>query len=417
MKKYYFVGISGVSMSSLAMFLISEGHQVKGYDKKISPFLVENGVEIDQQEDFQKIDWADEIVYSSAFNLNFPLIDYALKIKKIVKVRGQCLAEMAQNYQTVVAVAGSHGKSTVTAMIYNILKFAGKQPSLHVGANLVESGKNYDVSDKDFFVTEACEYHDNFLFLHPSLSVVTNLESEHLDYFKSFAREQKSFNQFIKQSQLCILKSSFKAKRIKAEAKCVKFDVYKDEKFLMSLKLKIGGVYNVQNALLAIQAARALGINYCYIKCGLENFLGLQKRFEHVNATCSATVILDYAHHPREIKSVFESVKKIKAKKIAVFQPHTYSRTQAFLNDFVKTLSQFDEVVLFKTFAAREEENFQVEIKLISLLSKNKKTSMFYDVCALIDKLKTYRKGDVVCIMGAGNLPELLKHQNFILKD
>ena len=175
MKKYFLIGISGISMSAIAVMLKSEGNEVKGYDQNPCAELENEGITVELQPNFESILWADEIVYSSAFSMDFPLLNYALICRKKITVRGEKLGEIASHYEKVVAVAGSHGKSTTTAMIYNILRVAGKMPTLHLGAKLQENGKNFDIAGQEYFVTEACEYHDNFLFLQPYFSVVTNI--------------------------------------------------------------------------------------------------------------------------------------------------------------------------------------------------------------------------------------------------
>ncbi len=418
MKRFYFIGICGVSMSALALFLKQDGNYVKGYDLNNSAFLKEYNIEVDNLINLENIKWADEVIYSSAFNEDFILIDFAKKLKKTVKVRGQLLGEIASAYENVIAVAGAHGKSTVTSLIYNILKVAGEKPSLHVGAFLKENNKNFEIADKKYFVSEACEYHDNFLYLHPKISVITNVESEHLDYFKNFNNLLKSFEKFAKQSQFCISKSDLKIKRLKYDNNgFLIFDVYENKEKFLSLHMNIGGVYNVKNILFAIEVAKKLKISKCFIKLGLESFKGIQKRFENVGSISSAKVYLDYAHHPKEIASLYDSVKMLSGKKVAVFQPHTFSRTLNFMNDFVDSLAMFDEIYLFKTFPAREKINTDVEIELLKKLSIKKKVILYYDVDALIDKLKVLSEKDVLLIMGAGDLPEILINKNFIWRD
>ncbi len=418
MKRFYFIGICGVSMSALALFLKQDGNYVKGYDLNNSASLKEYNIEVDNLINLENIKWADEVIYSSAFNEDFILIDFAKKLKKTVKVRGQLLGEIASAYENVIAVAGAHGKSTVTSLIYNILKVAGEKPSLHVGAFLKENNKNFDIADKKYFVSEACEYHDNFLYLHPKISVITNVESEHLDYFKNFNNLLKSFEKFAKQSQFCVLKSDLKIKRLKYDNNgFLIFDVCENKEKFLSLHMNIGGVYNVKNILFAIEVAKKLKISKCFIKLGLESFKGIQKRFEKVESILLTKVFLDYAHHPKEIDSVFNSIKFLKGNKIALFQPHTFSRTLNFMNDFVETLSKFDEVILFKTFPAREEINLNVEIELLQKLSKFKKVIMYYDIEALINKLKSFSKDDNLIIMGAGDLPEKLIDRGLIWRN
>ncbi len=418
MKKYFLVGISGISMSAIAVMLKSEGNEVKGYDQHPCAELENEGITVELQPNFESILWADEIVYSSAFSMDFPLLNYALICRKKLTVRGEKLGEIASHYEKVVAVAGSHGKSTTTAMIYNILKVAGKKPTLHLGAKLQENGKNFDIAGQEYFVTEACEYHDNFLFLQPYFSVVTNIEPEHLDYFKTFKNEKKSYKKFLESSQQMLISHQYKSKNVHLDKHGnVVFYVRSGDQKWGRVHLKIGGVYNVENALFAIRACEMLGINKCLIKLGLESFCGLEKRFERVKSQSGCKTFVDYAHHPKEISKAFNSIKKLGGKNVVLFQPHTYSRTVAFVNDFVKQLSKFDEIILFKTYAAREKEQTQVEIELVQKLSKTKKKVMlFYDLNALISRLQGIKDGNLV-ILGAGDLPEMLKERNFIWKD
>ena len=417
MKKYYFIGICGVSMSALALMAKDGGNAVRGYDVQAKKCLQEQGIAVDNQINLANIDWADEVIFSSAFDENFKLIEYAKAQKKVVMARGEFLAQIAKGYEKVIAVAGSHGKSTVTAMIYNILKVAGKSPSLHNGANLIETKKNYDIGAKQYFVTEACEYHDNFLFLRPYLGVVTNIEREHLDYFKTFSREKKSYQKFIENCENCVCESLFKVKNIKHRSPfAISFSLTQKHAKPINIKMRIGGLHNAFNAAIAASAAKKLGICDCFIKIGLQSFMGLNRRFERVCSDKSELVIVDYAHHPKQIDAVFQSVKALPQKKVAVFQPHTFSRTKFFMQDFVRSLEKFDEIILFKTFAAREQNDCKVEVDFVQMLCQRKQAVMFYDADALCDKLKSLSQS-VICIMGAGNLPDLLKQRNFICTD
>ena len=402
-------------MSSLAIFLQGEGAVVRGYDRNSMEILAERGIEVEHEENLQSVEWADEIIYSSAFDEKFSLIAYAKKLGKKLMVRGEALGRIASQHEKVVAVAGSHGKSSVTAMIYTILRVAGRQPSLHVGANLKETGRSFDFAGSEFFVTEACEYHDNFLFLRPFLSVITNVEPEHLDYFKTFNRERASFEKFKERSLNVVDGTKLQVRNLRTDrVGNLIFDVIEEGRKLFDVHMSVGGIYNAQNALFAIEAARKLGVSDCLIRLGLESYRGLEKRFERVHSKIKAVTILDYAHHPHEIESVHESLAKMRGKKVAVFQPHTYSRTATLMDDFVSVLSKFDEVILFKTYAARELEQPEVEIELLKKIAKNKKVIMFYDENALVDKLQSYDSGHILAIMGAGDLPEKLFKLNFI---
>lgn len=417
MKKYYLIGIGGISMSAIAMMLQDAGNEVKGYDQHPCSWLEEQGIAVETSQNYDSILWADEIIFSSAFSYDFPLLQFAKRQKKKVAVRGEMLGEISRGYEKVIAVAGSHGKSTTTAMIFNILRVAGKNPTLHLGAKLKDSGKNYEIAGREYFVTEACEYHDNFLFLQPYLSVVTNIEPEHLDYFKSFSAEKKSYKKFVSGSEISIMEHDFKARNVKLDKRGnIIFDVYKSGIKWGRLHLKIGGIYNVENALFAIAAAEKLGIGKSLIKLGLESFGGLEKRFERVGSVLSANVFVDYAHHPKEIEKAFNSLSQLGGKNVAIFQPHTYSRTAAFMGDFAKVLSKFDEIILFKTFGAREQPQPEVEISLLQNIAKNvKKVTLFYDENALLSKICSLSDCNLM-ILGAGDLPEILKQLNFIWK-
>lgn len=417
MKKYYLVGIGGISMSAIAAILKEAGAEVRGYDNHECLWLRESGIEVESVLNFENIMWADEVVFSSAFSCDFPLLMFAIERGKKVTVRGEMLGRISREYEKVIAVAGSHGKSTTTAMIYNILRIAGKNPSLHLGARLKSSEKNYDIAGREYFVTEACEYHDNFLFLQPYLSVVTNIEPEHLDYFKSFSAEKASYAKFIAASENSIVKHGYKAKNVRLDKfGNIIFDVFKAGERWGRLHLKIGGIHNAENALYAIAAAEELGIAKCFIVLGLENFCGLEKRFERVSSNLKANVFVDYAHHPKEIEKAYNSVAKLGGKNIAIFQPHTYSRTVAFMNDFAEVLSKFDEIILFKTYAAREVEQPDVEIELLqNIAKKGKKVTLFYDKNALFDKINNFN-GCNLMILGAGDLSEILQQSNFIWK-
>ena len=414
--KIFFLGISGISMSALAVITKRSGHEVFGYDINANNLILkENGIEVCNELNYDLVDQCDLIVYSSAFNLNFPLIEYAKTKHKKCVCRGEFLASIANRFEKVIAVAGSHGKSTITAMIYNILKAAGEEPSLHVGAFLKSNEKNFQIAEKKYFVTEACEYYDNFLFLKPYLGVITNIEEDHIDYFKSFENLKRSFKKFENNCEIIVSKTNLKYKILKIDRLgrlC--FDVFENKKKLMRLRLNVLGVYNAQNALIAIEACRLLKIDLWQIKLGLESFYGIEKRCEKVKSILPAKVIVDYAHHPTEIKSLLQTSEFLNGRKVCVFQPHTYSRTREFLSEFVEVLTKFDEVFLFKTFPAREERDPHIEEKLLAGISKTKDCVLFFDENALIKKLNDFNKDDTIFIVGAGDLPEILQSKQII---
>ena len=422
--KYYFLGIGGVSMSALAILLKQKGEFVRGYDEKKSKateLLCKNQIDVDFEFNVANFAWADVVVFSSAIKKDHPLFEYAKKHKKKMMCRGELLGKISREYEKVIAVAGAHGKTTTTAMIYEVLKVAGKNPTLHLGGFKVDDGKNFAVGDKEFFVTEACEYCDNFLFLHPHLSVVTNIEKEHMDYFKTFENEVASFEKFKAQSRFVVDKTDKvvvkNLRHCKSGGLC--FSFWENGKKSMNLKLRICEEINAQNCLFAYKACKILGVEDCLIKQGIENFQGVELRFQKFVSPFFETVICDYAHHPTEISKAILSAKKIyKNKKlIAIFQPHTFSRTQALLQEFVSVFKDVDMPIFFKTYPAREkiEDGICAE-KLCEIIKKHNKNAKYFENFENLNVfLQNFDKKETVLLfMGAGDLPEVLHKNKFI---
>lgn len=422
--KYYFLGIGGVSMSAIAIFLKNDGAQVLGYDERQSyatELLKKHNIDVDFQFNKSHIDEADIIIYSSAFKKENVILQYASSQKKKLFCRGKILGEISNKYEKVVAVAGAHGKTTTVAMIYEILKMSGKNATLHLGGFRAEDGLNFHLGDKEFFVTEACEYCDNFLYLYPFLAVVTNIEKEHMDYFKTFENELNSYKKFKLQSRYVI--DSFS----KCEAKDIshnsngglKFSLFENNVKIMTLNLKICEEVNIQNCIYAYLACKKLGVANCYIKQGLEHFCGVKLRFQKFYCKYFDTVILDYAHHPTEIAKAISSAKKIYKNKnlITVFQPHTYSRTKNLLEDFIAVFKSVSNPLFFKTYSARENIDDGISAKeFTKILQKTNKNAKYFEnfneLFAFLQKFSS--KDNVLLFVGAGDLPDILHKNNFI---
>lgn len=409
--KIFFIGICGVSMSALACMARDRGDEVVGSDKNyLNPPACLKDIMVFPQPFFKGIEWADLVVYSSAIHDDTEELQYANLLGRKNVVRGQFLGDVARDYEKVIAIAGSHGKTTTTAMIFHVLSMAGKRPSLHLGGLLKDINSNVVLGGKEFLVTEACEYHDNFLFLHPYLAGVTNIEPEHLDYFHTFKNEKKSYSKFLKNCEKVAIFDDLKAKNIVIdEDGRLHFSIFENGKRTFRLNTKIGGKYNTKNACLCVAICRELGISDCVIERGLNSFPGVKKRCERIDSKYPFKLFVDYAHHPREIK---ESAKYFcdicKGRCVAVFQPHTYSRTKAFYNDFLTSLSLFDEVICYKTYPAREvEAEGLTETDLaIGLRDKNKDVKVCLCVEDLDSFLKKYTREDLVVFLGAGDLPD-----------
>lgn len=424
MSRIYFLGIGGVSMSALAILLKKMGNLVEGSDEiegRGTELLEKEGICVDFKFNKEKIRLADEICFSSAIREDNEQFIFAKSLGKNMFSRGQILGRIAQSYKRVIAVAGAHGKTTTTAMIYNILKCAGKNPTLHLGGYKIDDGLNYFIGSKDYFVSEACEYHDNFLYLHPYISVITNIEKEHLDYFKTFENEKKSFQKFREQSQIVIEKSqNFVAKNIQHDDNGrLRFSLFEKNKKILDLQLKLCEEINAQNCIYAYRVAKLLEIEDEKIKEGLESFEGISTRFEKVKSPFFETVICDYAHHPTEIKKAINSAKKIyeKQKVVVIFQPHTFSRTKNLLKEFVSVFSKCDEVLFFKTYPAREKpcEGTTSRQLMLAVKEKNKNVKYFQKIeCLCKFLIQKENKNTILLFVGAGDLPAMLNKIKFI---
>ena len=422
-KRYYFLGICGISMATLAIFLKNKGNFVQGSDRQIGKtaiILKQDGIDIDTKLNRKNIQKAAVVVCSSAIKDDNPQKIYAKKLNKKIVSRGEILGDISKQYQTVIAIAGSHGKTTTTALVYEILKTAGKNPTLHLGGYRIEDGCNFHIGDKEFFVTEACEYCDNFLFLHPKISVITNIEKEHMDYFKTFERQIESFKKFESQSQ-CVINSlnGYSAENIfHSDFGGLNFSIFKNNEKIMDVCMQIFEEVNVFNVIYAYQVAKKLGISDDVCKKAFENFKGVETRFQKVSCSYFDSVFCDYAHHPTEISKTIETANKIfKGRQIVfIFQPHTFSRTKTLLSEFINSLSKTENLILFKTYSAREKPSEGVSAYKLSKILKEcgKKVSYYAKTESLCKKLKRLNKQCVIVFVGAGDLQMELNKRGFI---
>lgn len=455
-RKVFFVGIGGVSMSSLAFFAYLRGDYVFGSDickNEETAYLESIGVKIFYEHNKDNIQNANLVVYSNATD-NSCEVTFAkmLGIKTIC--RAEFLGEVLKQYQNSICVAGAHGKTTTTALIYNILSQAGQSPSLHLGGKLCLNDKSFCYSGKKYMVCEACEYKDSFLHLLAKIGVVLNVAPEHLDYFHSYEKVVESFNKFANKSQKLVInydffnenaikienlskqvvtfglgKGDFTARNIKQKCNgTYVFDCFKDNQFFAHIDLNLVGKHNILNGLASIAVCDLLGIAKIDICAGLQNFEGIKRRYEYLHK--DKFLVHDYAHHPEEIATCIKETKQFfctndiskceseliennekvgNGKLLIVFQPHTYSRTKTLLDDFVKCFSNGDEVVLLKTFSAREKYDYKgsacfLAKKLASNVKyiASKKKAIQY----ILSKIKD---GYGVLFLGAGDIYTLSK--------
>ena len=425
--KVHLIGIGGIGVSALAQYYLSKGHQVSGSDlvaSEITDFLKESGVKIFIGNDAENIkSHLDLIVYSPAVKPGNPEYEKAKKLGIKTQSYPEALGDLTKEFYTI-AVAGAHGKSTTTAMIALVLIKAGLDPTVIVGTKLKEFGNsNFRAGRSKFLVIEACEYDSSFMHYLPKIIVVTNIDKEHLDYFKTFANVKKAFLNFIvrlpKDGFLVFNKDDkYPPKISNLKFKAVGYSVkHKEAKKIKSI-MKVPGAHNVSNALAVLQVARVLKIPDAITFKALSEFKGTWRRFEIKQGSAGnkkITVISDYAHHPNEIMATLTAAReKYPNKKIwCVFQPHQHQRTYYLFNDFVKTFREvpIDKIIVTDIYdvAGRETKTINKEVSSEKLVKKINKENILYIPMAGVEKFvkENIGPGDVLIVMGAGDIYKL----------
>lgn len=411
-------------MSALAILLKERGFEVGGSDERQgrgTEILSQHGIVVDYLLNGEAIAKADVIVRSAAIKDGDEHLILAKKLNKKIIPRGELLGWISEGYQKVVAVAGSHGKTTTTAMIEHILSVAGKNPTLHLGGYRILDNQNFQIGGQEYFVTEACEYYNNFLYLNPYIGVVTNVEKEHMDFFKTFSNEKDSFEKFKKKCTIVIENfEGLSAKNVRHDSRGgLIFNLFKGKEKIMHLHLHLCEEVNKENCIYAYLVCKKLGIGDCVIKQGLESFLGTHTRFEKVAAKDFEHVFCDYAHHPTEISKAIATARKIFRGKtlVTIFQPHTFSRTQSLLCDFVAVFKNVDIPLFFKTYSAREKPSEGLSSKQLcdEVFKENNKAKYFEefeDLQNFLERVKEQKP--VLLFLGAGDLPNILHKKQFI---
>ncbi len=378
----------------MARFFISKGLQVSGSDlseNSITGELVTEGITViighgDLPKD------SDLVIYSEAVPLDNIELEKAHDLNIPVMTYFEALGKVTESFR-LLAVAGTHGKSTTTSMLGLILTRAGLDPTVIVGTKVKEFGnKNIRIGGGDLMVVEACEYRRNFLHLKPELLGILNIEMDHLDYYKSFEDYQKAFDEFAAQSGDVI---------------------WPDDVSEYEGELTVPGEHNLLNAAMAAMMARKLGVDDNSIAQALKDFDGIWRRFEYCGTCCGALVYDDYAHHPTEIMATLQAAreKHPDARIVAVFQPHQYSRTAGLLYEFAESFDDADEVIIADIYEARDTDVDKAAVsagKLVEAIPRDEVQHI-----SGIDKiahylLDTLNEGDMVLVMGAGNITNLV---------
>ncbi|MCI9552786.1 MAG: UDP-N-acetylmuramate--L-alanine ligase, partial [Acutalibacter sp.] len=390
--RLHFVGIGGSGMCPMAEILLHKGYAITGSDQNESDTLdriKSYGIPVHMGHRPENIGDAQAVVYTAACKPDNPELAAAREKGVPTLERAAVLGMLTDQYPQLVAVSGTHGKTTTTAMLTQILVEAGADPSAIIGGKLPLIGGNGRAGQSGTIVCEACEYVDTFLLLHPAVSLILNIEADHLDYFKNMDNIVKSFTQFASQTsgrlvvnggdpQALAAVSGQAGKEIitfgmdpscdyyptqlnEEPTACEDFTLTHRGTSLGRVNLSVPGKHNLLNALAAAAAAHSLGISPESICRSLQAFTGVHRRFEMLGKFGGVTVADDFAHHPTELKAVLSSAMKMGYRQVwAVFQPHTFSRTYTFLEDFAQALSIPDHLVMTEILAVREENTYNI---------------------------------------------------------
>lgn len=455
-KKIRFVGIGGMGMSALAAFCHEFGATVSGSDAKTSEEtrrLQSLGIPVTIGADAQKAEGADLVVFSSAIAASHPELKRAREKGIKTMERHEFLALIAGMFSCVVAIGGTHGKTSVSAMLTHILLKSGTRFVAMIGGESVEFA-NYvnntsatcaDELKNCIFVCEACEYKRNLLSLDPSVAAVTNAECDHPDCYKSQKDVTDTFSEFLEKARCKIVSEKYefllqenekcvgesrnekcgnfcveifsddKIERLYADIKKDKAEVVFGGNLVGTIRLKDGGEYNNQNATFALALSMRLGIDLRFAIDALSTFKGVKRRFEYVGNVDGARVIFDFAHHPSEIKQALKRASE-QGDVLCVFQPHTYSRTKAYLDDFVSVLGDerngVKTLAIMPTYAAREDKSMGLDSGelAIAIFDEfcNRDVYLLKNAQSTVDFVKRYAKENTLVLMlGAGDIYDL----------
>ncbi len=427
-KRIYFIGIGGISMSALAKFLSTQGYEVLGSDGvrgEETENLAFYGVKVFIGEDGEReqLKSADMVVYTDAIPSSHTELITAKKLKKRLISRADLLSVLSEAFSHTIAVAGSHGKTTCTSMCAHILKSVGVPFTAHIGGEDSVLG-NFYISGDEYFITEACEYKRNILKIQPETAILLNIDRDHMECYRDETHLIDCFRKYCdgaKWAFVCAddtrcqnlgaystfgiddILADYRATELRVNDEKYSFTVEEYGKPICRIRLNAIGRCNIYNALASFSAMRSYGFDEKEIKKGIESFQAVKRRFEKIGVYRGASFICDYAHHPKEILATLATAEGIsKGALYVVFQPHTYSRTKLLLKDFIKVLKPVKNLMVYKTYSAREKYDEEGSASRLAdclgcLYSEN--------IYALKTWLKTtLKEGDTVLFLGAGDI-------------
>ncbi len=438
----HMVGIAGAGMSGIARVLKEQGIKVSGSDLQkngVSSRLEEIGIQIYEGHHSSNIqEGVDLLVISSAVPPENIEVKTAMQKGIPILKRGEMLACLA-NASKGIAVAGAHGKTTTTSMIYTVLECSGAQPTYIVGGELQDSDLNAHLGQGEYFVVEADESDASFLALHPYIAIVTNVENDHLDFYQSFDRIKLAFQEFLQQTDSqgfvllngadpCLQEISHSAPgRVLFYGEDSRFDYYLQDwqvqgmgsvfevfrtgQHLGSIRLAVPGRHNAWNALAAVAVATELGYQFETIAASLANFHGAKRRFQIMGQIGNNVVVDDYAHHPTEIQATLKAARDLDFERLLViFQPHRYSRTQLLAEQFAVSFAQADLVIITDIYSAGEKPLEGVDSQLICRLATQAGANIKY--IRTQEEIESFirqevKNHDLIMTMGAGDIWKL----------
>ena len=445
-KSIYFIGIGGINMSSLAHISHLRGYRVGGSDREktaLTERLKSEGIEIFYGHAAENIESYDAAVYTVAISPENP--EYMRAIERGIPCisRADYLGYLMLGYENRIGVSGMHGKSTCTSMCATVFMAGEADPTVLSGAELEAMGGAYRIGESENFIFEACEYMDSFLDFNPTTAIILNIEMDHVDYFKSMEQIYRSYSDFaaITGEKGTVIpneddhnipfalenyrgrgvtfgvktkSADYTAINIRYPQGFAEFDVMHAGEFVSHVKLSVTGEHNVYNALAAFAAGHISGLDPERIAEGLKAFGGAKRRMEFKGKVHGALVFDDYGHHPTEVATTLEGVAKRGAERvICVFQPHTFSRTHALMNDFAQSFDSVNAVYVADIYPARETDNLGISGKTLAIRigDKAEYVSGFENIARELNSM--LREGDILVVMGAGDIYKVFDYLEF----
>ncbi len=437
--RIHLIGVLGAGQSAIAGLLLEKGYRLSGSDIKNASKaseLLSLGLEYYPSHDEENVKDAALVVYTLAISDGNPEYVYARTHGIPTVSRAELASALASRCEKVITVAGSHGKSTTTAMLAHMFTIACKAPTVLSGAELT-SGKSYAVGENEFFIAEACEYKDSFLKLRPSAAIINNVELDHTDYFSDLRAIKRSFSKYASRASdfalLCADDPGATSLAVSEETRVITFGSASNADYRYTLialggvksifsvfskshgelgefEINVPGVFNISNATAAIGVAMEYGLDLELLREGVASFRGIGRRLEYIGEYRARPVFYDYAHHPTEIFHGIGALRAMGHDPITVvFKPHTYSRTAHLFSDFARSLSLADYCVVGDIYAAREENVFGVTPEA---LAREIGESAFYSPDEYVTKTLDNLTRGAIIIMGAADMTEILKRMN-----